>query len=321
MRVIDWLLEGDPAIRWQTMQDLLDADPAEVAAERARVAHEGWGAKLLAARDPDGLWAGGAFFPTQEPTSPKQPWTATHPVLVELRLLGLDPQSAEARAAIADVRRLARWEHDGQPFFEGEVEPCINAALVSNAAYFGERVDDVVERLLGEQMADGGWNCEQEHGSTRGSFDTTIAVVEALLAQERLAGSDAGDDERLRPARERGEAYLLERGLLRRRSTGEVIDEDYLRLAAPPRWHYDVLRALEHLRDAGSEPADRMREALDVVRGKRLDDGTWPLDVRWGGDAWVDYGEVGAPNRWVTLRALRVLRWAGDDPLAPSPIG
>ncbi|WAC65542.1 hypothetical protein OVA14_09290 [Agrococcus sp. SL85] len=313
MRVIDWLMEGDPAIRWQVMQDLLEADRAEVAAERARVALEGWGAQLLAARDPGGLWAGGTFFPATEPTSPKQPWTATHPVLVELRLLGLDPESHEARAAIADARRLARWEHDGQPFLEGEVEPCINAALVSNAVHFGERVDGVVERLLGEQMADGGWNCEQEQGSTRGSFDTTIAVVEALLAQERRLEREGGDDRRLRLARERGEAYLLERGLLRRRSTGEVIDEDYLRLAAPPRWHYDVLRALEHLRDAGYEPDDRMREALDVVRGKRRDDGTWPLDVRWGGDAWVEYGTVGEPNRWITMRALRVLRWAGDQ--------
>lgn len=308
MRVIDWLMDGDPAIRWQVMQDLLDADPVEVAAERSRIAHEGWGAALLAARGADGQWAGGAHFPTTEPVLPGQPWTSTSHVLTELRLLGLDPLSPEAREIVDDVRRVTRWEHDGQPFWEGEVEPCINGALVTNGVYYGVPVDGVVERLLGERMADGGWNCEQEHGSVRSSFDTTIAVLEAMAAQERVA-----DDPRVREAREAGEAYLLERGLLRRRSTGEVVDEDYLRLAFPPRWHYDVLRALEHLRAVGAEPDERMREAIDVVRGKRRDDGTWPLDVRWGGDARIDHGAVGEPNRWITLQALRVLRWAGED--------
>lgn len=308
MRVIDWLMEGDPAIRWQVMQDLLDADPAEVAAERARVAREGWGAALLAARGADGQWAGGAHFPTTEPELPGQPWTSTSHVLTELRLLGLDPHSPEAREVVDDVRRVTRWEHDGQPFWEGEVEPCINGALVTNGVYYGVPVDGVVERLLGERMADGGWNCEQERGSVRSSFDTTIAVVEAMAAQERVT-----DDPRVHEARLGGEAYLLERGLLRRRSTGEVVDEDYLRLAFPPRWHYDVLRALEHFRAVGATPDERMREAIGVVRGKRQGDGTWPLDVRWGGDARIDHGAVGEPNRWITLQALRVLRWAGED--------
>ncbi len=308
MRVIDWLMEGDPAIRWQVMQDLLDADPAEVAAERARVAREGWGAALLAARGADGQWAGGAHFPTTEPELPGQPWTSTSHVLTELRLLGLDPHSPEAREVVDDVRRVTRWEHDGQPFWEGEVEPCINGALVTNGVSYGVPVDGVVERLLGERMADGGWNCEQERGSVRSSFDTTIAVVEAMAAQERVT-----DDPRVHEARLGGEAYLLERGLLRRRSTGEVVDEDYLRLAFPPRWHYDVLRALEHFRAVGATPDERMREAIGVVRGKRRDDGTWPLDVRWGGDARIDHGAVGEPNRWITLQALRVLRWAGED--------
>lgn len=308
MRVIDWLVEGDPAIRWQVMQDLLDADSAEVAAERARVAREGWGAALLAARGADGQWAGGAHFPTTEPELPGQPWTSTSHVLTELRLLGLDPHSAEAREVVDDVRRVTRWEHDGQPFWEGEVEPCINGALVTNGVYYGVPVDGVVERLLGERMADGGWNCEQETGSIRSSFDTTIAVVEAMAAQERVT-----DDPRVREARLSGEAYLLERGLLRRRSTGEVVDEDYLRLAFPPRWHYDVLRALEHFRAVGAAPDERMREAIDVVRSKRRDDGTWPLDVRWGGDARIDHGAVGESNRWITLKVLRVLRWAGED--------
>ena len=305
MDTTDWLLDGDPGIRWQVLQDLLDADPDEVAAERARVAREGWGARLLAARGDDGQWAGGAHFPTTAPTLPGQPWTSTAHVLTELRLLGVDPADATVRAAVADVKRVTRWEYDDEPFFEGEVEPCINAALVANAVYYGEPAEPVVERLLGERMEDGGWNCEQERGSVRSSFDTTIAVLEALAAQERVS-----DDPRLREARASGEAYLLERGLLRRRSTGELVDDAYLELAFPPRWHYDALRALEHFRSVGAAPDERMDEAIELVRAKRRADGTWPLDVRHGGDARIDYGEVGEPSRWITLKALRVLRWA-----------
>ncbi|SDR73058.1 prenyltransferase/squalene oxidase repeat-containing protein [Agrococcus carbonis] len=310
MSVVDWLLEGDPAIRWQVLADLLDEDPDAVARERARVATEGWGAALLAARGPDGQWAGGAHFPKEPPTLPGQPWTSTAHVLTELRLLGVDPHAPAVREAIADVARVTHWEYDGEPFFEGEVEPCINGALVTNAVYYGEAdpglLDDrIVERLLGERMADGGWNCEQEHGSVRSSFDTTIAVLEALAAVERVR-----DDERIRAARASGEAYLLERDLLRRRSTGEIPKPTYTRFAFPPRHEYDALRALEHFRAVGAMPDERMQEALDLVHAKRLPDGTWPLDVVHGGDAVNDYGKVGEPNRWITLKALRVLRWA-----------
>ncbi|WP_072313853.1 hypothetical protein [Agrococcus sp. Marseille-P2731] len=307
MRVIDWLLEpdSDPAIRWQVMADLLDDGADAVASERAKVATEGWGAALLAARGADGQWAGGAHFPTTQPTLPGQPWTSTSHVLTELRLLGADPADAEVRAAVADVKRVTRWEYDDEPFFEGEVEPCINAALVTNAVYYGELDERVVERLLGERMADGGWNCDQERGSVRSSFDTTIAVLEALAAVEAVR-----DDPRLREARESGEGYLLERHLLRRKTTGEVPKPSYVQLAFPPRHEYDALRALEHFRAVGAAPDERMREALDLVRSKRQDDGTWHLDVIHGGDAVNDYGAVGEPNRWITLRALRVLRWA-----------
>ncbi|ROR67418.1 hypothetical protein [Agrococcus jenensis] len=307
MDTIDWLLQGDPAIRWQVLRDLLGADPDEVAAERARVAREGWGAQLLAERGDDGQWAGGAHFPKAEPALPGQPWTSTSHVLTELRLLGADPADAAVQDAIADVARVTRWEYDDLPFFDGEVEPCINAALVTNAVYYGVDVAPVVERLLGERMEDGGWNCEQERGSVRSSFDTTIAVLEALAAFERIS-----EDPRVPEARRSGEAYLLKRSLLRRRSTGELISEGYRAFAFPPRWHYDALRALEHFRAVGAAPDERMAEAIELVRAKRRDDGTWPLDARHGGDARIDYGEVGEPNRWITLPALRVLRWAGE---------
>ncbi|WP_405218031.1 hypothetical protein [Agrococcus sp. Ld7] len=313
MRTIDWLMQGDPAIRWQVMADLLDEDPEAVARERARVATEGWGAALLAARGADGQWAGGAHFPTTQPTLPGQPWTSTAHVLTELRLLGVDPADPAVRQAIGDVARVTRWEYDDEPFFEGEVEPCINAALVTNAVYF-DRVDArIVERLLAERMADGGWNCDQERGSVRSSFDTTIAVLEALAAFERVSDDRSAPTAAVREARASGEAYLLERGLMRRKTTGEIPKPTYTQFAFPPRHEYDALRALEHFRAVGADPDERMREALDIVIGKQREDGRWPLDVVHGGDAVNDYGAVGEPNRWITLRALRVLRWAGEQ--------
>jgi hypothetical protein len=310
--VVDWLLDADPAIRWQVMADLLDEGPDAVARERARVATEGWGAALLAARGDDGQWAGGAHFPKAQPALSGQPWTSTAHVLTELRLLGVDPADARVREAVADVKRVTRWEYDDEPFFEGEVEPCINAALVTNAVYYGEVDDRIVERLLGERMADGGWNCDQERGSVRSSFDTTIGVLEALAAYERVcAARGAIDVHRVREARASGEAYLLERDLLRRKSTGEIPKVTYTRFAFPPRHEYDALRALEHFRLVGAVPDERMREAIDLVHAKRGEDGRWPLDVVHGGDAVNDYGKAGEPNRWITLKALRVLRWAG----------
>lgn len=323
MDVLAWLLDGDPAIRWQTLRDLTGAPPAEVAAERARVGREGWGARLLAARDADGLWAGGACFPAgYRGEGPGQPWTATMHSLQTLGLLGLDPASPEARDVRTRVDRHGRWEHAGQRYFDGEVEPCINGRTVEAGALLGADVSGVLDRLLGEQLEDGGWNCEAENGSVRSSFDTTACVLEGLLAYERAGGGvgpGTGPDQArvaaARAARLRGEEYLLARGLLRRLSTGEVVDPAYLDLAFPFSWHYDVLRALDHLRASGAPPDPRTAEAVAHVRSRRRPDGRWALDrVHPGAVHLVMDGGVGEPNRWITLRALRVLAWAdGTD--------
>jgi hypothetical protein len=307
MTVIDWLLEGDPAVRWQVLQDLADAPADDVVAERARVEHEGWGARLLAQEDPDGLWDGGACFPgSYTGDEPGQPWTATMHTLQTLQLLGLDPTSESARRAIALITENGRWEHAGQRYFDGEVEPCINGRTVETGAYFGVDVAPIVERLLAEPLEDGGWNCEAENGSVRSSFDTTINVLEGLLEYERGTGGSSA----VRAARRRGEEYLLERGLFRRKSTGDVIRPGYLELAFPYYWHYDVLRALDYFRRSGAEPDPRMDEAVDVVRSKRRSDGRWPLDHLYPGRVHFDLeGGVGEPSRWNTLRALRVLDW------------
>jgi len=305
--VIGWLLDGDPAIRWQVLQDLCAAPADDVATTRTLVEHEGWGAQLLAVEGPDGLWDGGACFPASySPAEPGQPWTATMHTLQTLQLLGLDPGCPSARRAITLVAANGRWEHAGQRYFDGEVEPCINGRTIETGAYFGVDVGGVVERVLGEQLDDGGWNCEAENGSVRSSFDTTIDVLDGLLAFERATG---GSDW-IRAARHRGEEYLLERGLFRRRSTGEVVNPTYLQFAFPYYWHYDVLRALDHLRLAGRVPDPRMADAVLVVRSQRRPDGRWPLGRIHPGRVHVDLeSPAGTPSRWNTLRALRVLAW------------
>jgi hypothetical protein len=302
---IDWLLDSDPSIRWQVLRDLTDAPAGVVATERARVAREGWGAQVLAAQDPDGRWGGGTFAPRG---------VATFDTLHLLWRLGIEPDSDEARRAIAPVHEVARWDYDPDlRLWEGEVEPCINGRVVGIGAYFGRDVRGIVNRLLTEQMADGGWNCEQENGSVRGSFDTTISVLEGLLEFERSAGSN-GD---VRAARTRGEEYLLERRLLHRLSDGEVPQPRWLQAGFPDRWEYDVVRVLDYLREARPGPDDRMTEALDIVDSKRDRTGRWPLEARYHEATHVDLGEeIGAPSRWITLRGLRILRWAGRNPAA-----
>jgi hypothetical protein len=305
--VIDWLLDSDPAIRWQVLADLTDAPPDEVAAQRAHVAHEGWGARLLAIEDANGLWAGGACFPAgYRGDEPDQPWTPTMHTLQTLQIFGLDPASQAARRAVSLVAENGRWEHAGQRYFDGEVEPCINGRTIEAGAYYGVNVAPLVDRVLSERLADGGWNCEAENGSVRSSFDTTITVLDGLLEFERATGGSAA----VREARRGGEEYLLERSLFRRKSTGEVIDPGYLDFAFPYYWHYDVLRSLDYFRHAGADRDPRMAEAVAVVRSKQQPDGRWLLDRVHPGRVHFDL-ETGAgePSRWNTLRALRVLSW------------
>ena len=313
MTALEWLLESDASIRWQTLRDLCDAPAEVVGAERARVAAEGWGARLLALQNADGLWEGGALFPGRngQPLpwnrDGGQPWTATAYSLVQLQEFGVTPDDDRVRRAVELVRDNCRWENAGQPFFEGEVEPCINGMVVSLGAYFGQDVEGVVDRLLGEQLDDGGWNCEVENGSVRGSFNTTIRVLEGLLEHEHATGGSA----HARAVRRRGEEYLLERRLLWRKSTGEVIDPAFEQFSYPTRWHYDVLRGLDYFRATGERPDAMVGEAIELVRSKQQLDGTWLLENTHKGAVHftMDAGD-GHPSRWNTLRAMRVLRWS-----------
>lgn len=307
--VLDWLLDSDPAVRWQVLADLVRAPTADVAAARARVATEGMGARLLALQGDDGAWSGVAW---------NRGWNSTMHVLTLLREFGLDPGCREARAALGRVREQVTWRGCGPDevahhrFFEGETEPCINGQVAAAGAYFREDVESLIARLVAEQLADGGWNCEAERGSTRSSFNTTVCVLEALLEYELAGGADTA----ARAARLRGQDYLLERNLFRRKSTGEPILTDrkggasWMRFAFPTGWHYDLLRALEHLRRAGTAPDERAAEAVALLEARRAADGRWSRDTEYPGVMPVQLDEgPGLPSRWITLRAMRVLDW------------
>jgi hypothetical protein len=297
--VVTWLLDSDPSIRWQVMRDLTGEPDEIVTAERSRVASEGWGARLLALQAPGGQWG----------ASDDEGWMTTVDALVLLKDLGVDPVGAEARRAISLVRdRITWYQLDGRPFFEGETEPCINGAILGAGAYFGEASDRLVDRLLGEQLEDGGWNC-QAPPSKRSSFHSTIRVLEGLLAYERAHGATAA----VTHARARAQDYLLERRMLRSLSSGEVIDRRWTRFSFPTTWHYDVLRGLDYLRSAGVKPDERLAEAVELVEKRRHQNGRWPLNsVHPDRIHFEMEAGVGKASRWNTLRALRVLDWYGS---------
>jgi hypothetical protein len=296
------------------LRDLTHAPDEEVADERAKVATEGWGAHVLAGQGANGYWGAG---------TPNPEWVSLQSLLL-LRDMGLGPTSAAARRAVALVGDNVTWQGvlpqdaawHGKPLFAGEVEPCINGRVVAVGSYFGEDTRGIVDRLLGEQLADGGWNCERERGSTRGSFHTTICVLEGLLEHERATGGSTA----VTAARERGQEYLLERRLLRSRSTGDVLDPAWTRFSFPTGYHYDVLRGLEYLRSAGMKPERpdaRLAEVIELVASKRDADGRWALENVHPDELDAEPGTAeGQPSRWITLRALRVLDWytasAGD---------
>ena len=307
--MIDWLLDSDPSIRWQVMRDLAGEPEAAAARERARVASEGWGARLLDLQGADGHWGGASFVP--------RAWVSTFDTLQVLRDLGPDPAGDRVRSAIALVRDRCTWgkEFKDSPFFEGEVEPCINGRVLAIGAYFGEISDRLAERLIGEQLSDGGWNCAAPY-SQRSSFHTTICVLEGLLEYEKAKGPSAD----ITRARLRGQEYLLERRLFKSRSTGRAITLDrktdkpqtWAEFSFPTRWHYDVLWGLDYLRRAGVAPDERVAEAIGLVTKKRDAQGRWPLENPHPGRVHFEMeGPAGTPSRWNTLRALRVLRWAG----------
>ncbi len=285
----------------------MDESPDTVAAERARIATEGWGAQLLAIQAPSGH-----FVPWQEDRGLMR----TLYSLVVLKDFGLDPASKQARGMIQRVEKLVFKQLNNRRFLDGETEPCINGRILGVGAYFNAPTHALARQLLAEQLEDGGWNCEawpfssaKRPASTRSSFHTTICVLEGLLEYERAGGKSAA----VTKARKRAEEYLLQRRLFRSLRSGEIIDKRWLRFSFPTFWHYDVLRGLDYMRSAGIKPDSRVQEAVEIVVQRCHQNGRWPLNLLHREQIPLQMEtNVGGASRWNTLRALRVLRWCGN---------
>ncbi len=275
---IKWLLDSDPAIRWQVMRDLTAEAPDAIAAERSRVATEGWGARLLVLQSADGSWCGGPRGWRDDLPKEHRDLLITLYSLSVLKDLGLDSASRQARRMIDRVnKRLVFTWLNNRPYLQGETEPCINGRILGIGAYFKEPNDALANHLLLEQLEDGGWNCEAPR-SRHSSFHTTICVLEGLLDYERAVGKSAVIKSVAR-ARKRAENYLLERSMFHSLRSGKIIDKRWLRFSFPTFWHYDVLRGLDYLRDAGIKPDSRVRDAIGIVIQRRHQNGRWPMNL------------------------------------------
>src|SRR3954471_1028291 len=305
----NWLLDSDPALRWQVERDLLGAPEHIWQATRAKVATEGFGAELLAHQDPDGQWAGGAYFPADaDPDEPGQPWTATTWSLNSLREWGLD--AAVLAGTAEKLAANSRWEYDNLPYWGGEVDCCINGYTLANGAWLGADVSGLADWFVEHRMPDGGWNCEWVEGSTRSSFHSTLNSLKGILSYEIATGGTA----QLTAARHAGEEYLLERHLMNRLSTGEQVDHWVTRFVYPFRWFYSVLNATDYFRAAslhdGVAPDPRLADAMEAVRSARQADGTWLQERRHPGRVWFEVDAApGEPSPWLTFFGTRVLEW------------
>jgi hypothetical protein len=305
--VIQWLLDGDPAIRWQVLRDLAGAEESTVEQERQRVARDGWGARLLARQDPEGMWArglssdGGLY-------SPK--WISTTYTMLMLRDFGLPTDNQQARKACTLLLDGGLQRDGGINYgWRGQSETCITGMVASILSYFqydDDHLDTITSHLLEQEVPNGGWNCQRRFGATHASVHTTISVLEGLRFYELHRGRRVRE---VRAAQRRGREFLLVHQLFRSHRTGEVIKPAFTRFAFPPRWHYDILRALDYFQAVNAPRDPRLAEAIEIVRNGQRKDGRWSLEHSYKGKTYFELERLGAPSRWNTLRALRVLDW------------
>ncbi len=316
--VIRWLLDGDPAIRWQALRDLVGAAEHIVARERRRIARDGWGARLLAKQDPEGTWAGGRSSDGGL-YSPK--WTSTTYTMLMLRDFGLPPGSAQARRACRLLLERGLQPDGGINYgtwakWIRRSETCVTGMVLSILSYFqyeDDRLDTIASHLLQQQMPDGGWNCRRTDGATHSSVHTTISVLEGLHYYELHRGREV---QKVRTAQRCGREFLLVHRLFRSHRTGKIIKPVFTSFSFPPRWHYDILRALDYFQAVDAPRDARLAEAIDIVRNHRRRDGRWSLQHSYRGKTYFELERLDAPSRWNTLRALRVLSW-WDRPRPP----
>jgi hypothetical protein len=291
--------------------DVVGAAENLVERERQRVAREGWGARLLARQDPEGTWAGG-FSSDGGLYSPK--WISTTYTILLLRDFGLPATNRQARRACPLLLEHGLQRDGGINYgWRGRSETCITGMVLSILSYFGyddSRLDTIAHHLLEQQMPDGVWNCRRDLGATHASVHTTISVLEGLPLYELHRGRRM---RAVRAAQRRGREFLLVHRLFRSHRTGEVIKPIFIRFSFPPRWHYDILRALDYFQAVNAPRDLRLAEAIDIVRRTRGDESRWLLQNSYKGKTYFELERLGAPSRWNTLRALRVLKWWDGD--------
>jgi hypothetical protein len=300
-KTVQWLLQGDVSIQYQTHRDLLDADKYLLKDLQHRIPSEGWGARFMAERHPNGHWGDGLYRPK---------WTCTHYTLLDLKNLGFPPGHPSVNESM-DLILAAPYGKDGGINYSSSVaysDVCINGMILNFGSWFlddDKRLVPIADYLLKEQMEDGGWNCERYQGATHSSLHTTISVLEGLL--EWSFQGQSNHLNKVANAIKEGEAFILKHRLFRSHRTGEIIDPKMLRLPYPARWHYDILRALDYFRKAGHVYDERMQDAIEELLHKRRSDGRWPLHAAYPGQVHFQMETAGEASRWNTLRALRIL--------------
>jgi hypothetical protein len=300
-QTISWLLDGDPSIRWQLKKDLLDLSPEVWLEERHRVAFEGWGKQLLNLQDDDFMWGRGLY-------SPK--WISTHYTLMLLKRMGIPPDNIQAKKACKLLIDRGAYKDGGINFFASmkHSETCVSGMVLSLSAYFNisdERIKNLVSFLLNQQMKDGGWNCESFNGATHSSLHTTISVLEGLWEYEKM---NLQKCQECSEARLRAHEFILQHRLFKSDKSGNVIKSQFTRITFPPRWYYDILRALDYFQECQAEKDDRFQDAIDLLI-KKEKNGRWPMQSPHPGKVYFVMEEAGKPSRWNTLRALRVMKW------------
>ncbi|MBI5295942.1 MAG: hypothetical protein HY869_10730 [Chloroflexi bacterium] len=301
--IIPWLLAGDPSIRWQVQRDLLDRSPRTYEAERRKIAKEGWGARLLALQDADGRWGGGLYGPK---------WISTTYTMLTLRLLGLPQNNPQAKRACQIFLDQGFYTDGGINFFSYSLkysETCITSMILALLAYFrfpDERIHEVASYVVGQQMPDGGWNCDSYKGATHSSFHTTLSALEGLY-EYQCTYPEQG--RRISAVRECGHEFLLAHRLYKSHRTGQVFDAKMTAMPFPPRWRYDFIRALDYFQACDAQRDERMCDAIELLQRKQKADGRWLMNSGMSGRKYFDLEEAGKPSRWNTLRAMRVLEW------------
>jgi hypothetical protein len=306
-----WLLQGDPAIRWQALRDVCGMAKGVFERERRMVSREGWGARLLARQDSKGGWAGGK---SSDDGLYHPKWTSTTYTMLLLRDFGLPATNRQARKACRLLLDEGLQRDSGINYgWWGVSETCVTGMVLSVLSAFeydDDRLDDVADYLLKQQMPDGGWNCRRRLGATHSSVHTTISALEGLRHYELHRRRKVAA---VRAAQRRGREFLLVHRLFRSHRTGEIIKPIFIRFSFPPRWHYDILRALDYFQSVNAPRNPRLTEAIDIVRTAQDRHGRWPLQNSYKGKTYFEMERVGRPSRWNTLRALRVLKWWDGD--------